>query len=66
MPRTISAPHGWAALLFGFLFAGLGIFEILQSTGATDASDTVLLILGTILILAGLVVIGIDDYGARR
>jgi uncharacterized membrane protein len=66
MPRSFSAPHGWAALILGFLLAALGIFEVVESTGSVNASSTVLLVLGVILVLGGLVVIGVDDYGARR
>lgn len=65
MGTARDAPHGWVAVVLGLLLAGVGLLNLYQGAGAVSPGATVLLTLGTVLVVAGLVVLAIADVARR-
>lgn len=65
MVKARDAPHGWVAVVLGLLLAGAGFLSLYQGSGVVTPSAGVLLTLGTILVVAGLVVLAIADVTRR-
>ena len=65
MASTRDAPHGWVAVILGVLLAAAGFLSLYQGSGVVTPSAGVLLTLGTILVVAGIVVLAIADVARR-